>query len=145
MESTHGRAAGHSQPMKSLDPARGCSYHGAMKENPQYSAFTARAVEIIRSIPKGKVATYGQIAAAAGSPLGARQVVRLLHSLSDKENLPWHRVINSQGRIALAAGGGLELQRVMLESEGIKVEEDGRIELAQYIWTPGLPRAGMPK
>jgi methylated-DNA-protein-cysteine methyltransferase-like protein len=116
-----------------------------MREMPKYSVFTEQAIRIIRSIPRGKVETYGQIAAAAGSPSGARQIVRILHSLSEKERLPWHRVINSQGRIALAPGGGLELQKAMLESEGIKVGKDGRIELERFMWRPRPPRAGMPR
>jgi methylated-DNA-protein-cysteine methyltransferase related protein len=61
--------------------------------------FTERAVEIIKNIPEGKVMTYGQIAKLAGSSRGARQVVRILHSMSRKFNLPWHRVINSKGEI----------------------------------------------
>ena len=63
--------------------------------------FTENVVEIIRSIPEGKVATYGQIAGLAGSPRAARQVVRALHSMSKKHRLPWHRVINAKGQIAL--------------------------------------------
>lgn len=61
--------------------------------------FTARVLQIILLIPEGKVMTYGQIAAEAGSPRGARQVVRILHTLSQKHRLPWHRVVNRLGRL----------------------------------------------
>ncbi|NMO79844.1 MGMT family protein [Niallia alba] len=63
--------------------------------------FTKKVVEIIADIPEGKVMTYGQIAAIAGSPRGARQVVRILHTLSEKYQLPWQRVLNSKGCIGL--------------------------------------------
>ncbi|MDP4172315.1 MAG: MGMT family protein, partial [Bacillota bacterium] len=56
--------------------------------------FTERAMEIIKQIPAGKVMTYGQVARVAGSPRAARQVVRILHSMSEKYSLPWHRVLN---------------------------------------------------
>ncbi|HEX5563862.1 MAG TPA: MGMT family protein, partial [Sporosarcina sp.] len=62
--------------------------------------FTERVVQIIRDIPAGKVMTYGQVAAAAGNPRGARQVVRVLHSMSAKYDLPWHRIVNAQGGIS---------------------------------------------
>jgi alkylated DNA nucleotide flippase Atl1 len=74
----------------------------------RYAPFTARAIAIIRSIPRGKVAAYGQVAGVAGSPLASRQVVRVLHTLSRTELLPWHRVINSAGSISLPRGGGFE-------------------------------------
>ena len=70
------------------------------------SSFGGRVKEIIRSIPKGKVATYGRVATYAGNPRGARQVVRVLHSSTRKDKLPWHRVVNREGRIALKPGYG---------------------------------------
>lgn len=63
--------------------------------------FTKAVIEQIQSIPPGKVMTYGGVAAAAGSPRAARQVVRILHSMSAKYDLPWHRVVNAKGEIAL--------------------------------------------
>jgi len=94
--------------------------------------FTARVVEIIKGIPKGKVMTYGQIAALAGSPRGARQVVRVLHSLSEKYKLPWHRVINSKGEISIVDYESRNLQRVLLESEGVKFNNCGTINLNEF-------------
>lgn len=65
--------------------------------------------------------TYGQIARLAGSPRGARQVVRILHSMSDKYHLPWHRVINSKGEIGFKDEEQLLTQVMLLESEGVEV------------------------
>ncbi|MGP0580357.1 MGMT family protein [Paenibacillus peoriae] len=98
--------------------------------------FTARVLQIIRLIPEGKVMTYGQIAAEAGSPRGARQVVRILHILSEKHRLPWHRVVNRLGEIALQEDESASLQRLYLEEEGIRFNESGRIPLDQYLYDP---------
>lgn len=95
--------------------------------------FTERVVKLLRRIPRGKVATYGQIAVLAGNAYASRQVARLLHSLSGKEKLPWQRVINSRGAISLRAGEG-ELQRRLLEREGVRFGLDGRVELERYLW-----------
>jgi methylated-DNA-protein-cysteine methyltransferase-like protein len=99
-------------------------------------SLTTRIVDVLRRVPRGKVASYGQIAALAGSPRGARQVVRVLHALSEKKGLPWHRVINVTGRISLPAGRGFELQRAMLRKDAVVVSADGRIDLARYGWRP---------
>ncbi len=97
--------------------------------------YTQRLVETIRSIPRGKVATYGQLAAMAGNPRGARQVVRVLHTLWEKEKLPWHRVINSRGTISLT-GAGFDEQKALLEAEGVTVDREGRVDLKKYQWRP---------
>ncbi|WIV21309.1 MGMT family protein [Paenibacillus polygoni] len=94
--------------------------------------FTARVIDIIQSIPEGKVMTYGQVAALAGSPRGARQVVRILHSMSDKYRLPWHRVVNKQGEISMSDEGHRLLQQSLLESEGIELNLSKRIDLTKY-------------
>ena len=96
--------------------------------------FSDSVIQKIKAIPRGHVATYGQIAALAGSPRAARQVVRLLHSSSRKHGLPWHRVINRLGAIALAPGQGYEVQKAMLEDEGVAFDEKGRIDLSRYGW-----------
>lgn len=98
--------------------------------------FTARAVAVIKSIPRGRVTTYGRVAALAGSPRGARQVVRILHTLSAKEKLPWHRVVNGRGVVALPRGGGFEEQCARLRAEKVAVAADGKIDLARYGWPP---------
>lgn len=91
--------------------------------------------EIIKAIPPGKVATYGQIATYAGNPRGARQVAWVLHSSSRKEQLPWHRVVNGKGRISLT-GSGYEMQKALLEKEGITFDSDDTIDFDLYLWRP---------
>lgn len=98
--------------------------------------FHIDVIEIIRQIPEGMVATYGQIAVMAGNPRGARQVVRVLHSSSDKHDLPWHRVVNRLGQISLPKGSGYELQKSMLEAEGIEFNRDDKIDMQNFRWSP---------
>ena len=98
--------------------------------------FTVRVIAVLKAMPSGKVATYGQVAALAGNPRGARQVVRILHSQSRKHGLPWHRVINARGRISLPEGRGYELQRRLLEEEGVQFEGE-EIDLRIWRWDGG--------
>lgn len=76
--------------------------------------------------------TYGQIAGLAGSPRSARQVARILHSMSRKYQLPWYRVINAQGRIAIKDDELFHLQKLYLEMEGVEVSPDGAVDLEKY-------------
>lgn len=101
-------------------------------------SFTERAVALIKQIPSGKVMTYGQIAGLAGSPRGARQVVRVLHSMSKKHNLPWHRVINSKGEIGFKDEEMYVVQKLSLEAEGILVSSDGKLDLKVYLYEPDV-------
>ena len=95
-----------------------------------------RIYAVIRRIPRGKVATYGQVAALAGLVNAARQVGYALHALGGTSAIPWHRVINSTGRISLPPeGAGLE-QRFRLLEEGVLVDDGGRISLSRYQWRP---------
>jgi methylated-DNA-protein-cysteine methyltransferase-like protein len=94
--------------------------------------FTLEVIKIIKSIPEGYVMTYGQIAQQAGSPRGARQVVRVLHSLSKSYDLPWHRVINAKGEIALTNEEARYMQKLTLELEGVLVDDKGQIDLEKY-------------
>lgn len=100
------------------------------------SSFSRRVKRVIRSIPKGKIATYGRVATYAGNPRGARQVVRVLHSSTRKEKLPWHRVVNREGRIALKPNYGYEIQKALLEKEGVEFRKNDTIDLARYLWSP---------
>ncbi|MCF6318084.1 MAG: MGMT family protein [Proteobacteria bacterium] len=93
--------------------------------------FTIEIIKIIRSIPAGKVASYGQVALYAGNHRGARQVSRTLHTCSKKYNLPWHRVINSQGKISLT-GEKFELQYGLLKEEGIEFGLNNTINFKKY-------------
>jgi methylated-DNA-protein-cysteine methyltransferase related protein len=94
--------------------------------------FTQKVIDIIQKIPEGRVMTYGQIAACAGSPRAARQVVRILHSMSNKHRLPWHRVINSKGQVAIKDDGLYNEQILALQLEGVVVSEDGIVDLEKY-------------
>lgn len=98
--------------------------------------FTERAIDIIKHIPAGKVMTYGQIAKFAGSPRGARQVVRILHTMSKKHKLPWHRVINSKGEIGIQDEEALATQIHFLQSEGVDVINGKEIKLEKYQYHP---------
>jgi methylated-DNA-protein-cysteine methyltransferase-like protein len=89
--------------------------------------FSERLAAVIAAIPPGKVLAYGQAAALAGNPKAARQVVRFLNSSAGRLGLPWHRLVNREGRIALPAGGGFELQKALLEAEGVPIDDSGRI------------------
>ncbi len=100
-------------------------------------SFTDRVKDLLVRIPHGRVATYGQIAMLAGNAGGARQVVRVLHSSSARCKLPWHRVINSRGTISLRPGAGYELQKELLEAEGVEFGNNGRIDLKRFLWSPG--------
>jgi methylated-DNA-protein-cysteine methyltransferase related protein len=102
-------------------------------------SFTERAITIIKNIPRGKVMTYGQIAKHAGSPRGARQVVRILHSMSQKYQLPWQRVINSKGEIGFQDKEQFNRQKTFLESEGVILNLKGKIDLDHYPHSPAIP------
>lgn len=106
----------------------------------ELESFTIRAKRLIKRVPKGKVATYGQVAALAGSPLGARQVVRILHSSSRKDKLPWHRIINGSGKISLLPGQGYEEQKALLLGEGVVFDKTDCIDLDRFQWQPQTRR-----
>ncbi|MDR6551182.1 methylated-DNA-protein-cysteine methyltransferase-like protein [Paenibacillus qinlingensis] len=76
--------------------------------------------------------TYGQVARQAGSARAARQVVRILHAMSKKHRLPWHRVLNVRGEIAIQDDEGAQLQRFLLESEGVHVTDELTVSLEKY-------------
>ena len=90
--------------------------------------------DIIRQIPNGRVATYGQIATLAGIPGQARQVGYAMHAITEEDDLPWQRVINAQGKISLRIGA--ELQRSLLEAEGVVFDNQGRVDLNVFQWQP---------
>ncbi len=100
------------------------------------SPFTLAVTDLIKNIPKGKICTYGIIAASAGNPQAARQVARILHSCSEKDGLPWHRVVNRYGKISLRPDDGYEIQRQLLETEGIAFDLNDAICLDSFLWMP---------
>jgi len=92
-----------------------------------------RIWQLVKKIPHGKVATYGQIARLAGIEGHARFVGYALHGLPQKSGIPWHRVINSQGRISLS-GVTAKRQRHLLEIEKVVFSPAGKIDLKQFQW-----------
>lgn len=95
-----------------------------------------RIAVAVKKIPRGKVATYGQIAALAGNPRDARAVGWVLNSHWKSEKLPWQRVINREGKISLKPGEGYELQKALLEQEGVQFDFRDRIDLSRFQWQP---------
>ena len=90
---------------------------------------------MVRRIPRGRVATYGQVADLAGFHGHARQVGYALHALRGESALPWHRVVNAAGAISLRSVPGFELeQRIRLEAEGVTFNARGRVPLVRYRW-----------
>jgi methylated-DNA-protein-cysteine methyltransferase-like protein len=99
------------------------------------NSFFAQVYEVVRRIPSGEVATYGQIARLLGKPRAARTVGWALHSIPEGNDVPWQRVINAKGTISLdARGPGGAIQRVLLEAEGIVFDEQGRVDLQAHGW-----------
>ena len=100
-----------------------------------------RIYEVVRTIPKGSVASYGQVAALAGNPRWARVVGYALHQNPEPGVIPCHRVVNREGRLAPAfAFGGPQVQEQLLRDEGVEVR-DGFVDLDRYLWKEERPNA----
>jgi methylated-DNA-protein-cysteine methyltransferase-like protein len=98
---------------------------------------------VVRRIPRGRVATYGQVASLAGLAGHARQVGYALNALPDGTVVPWHRVVNAAGRIsARATPGGELVQQLLLEKEGVRLDARGRIPLERVRWQPRVRSTG---
>lgn len=101
--------------------------------------FFQKVYGVVGRIPKGKVATYGQIAALLGNPKGARTVGWAMQSAPSYLNLPCHRVVNKSGSLAPQyVFGSREYQRALLEMEGITFREDGCINMKTHLWEPDI-------
>jgi len=96
----------------------------------------ARILAVVDSIPRGRVATYGQVAAEAGLPRRARLVGRVLAALPSGSPLAWHRVVNAAGTISTRPGPGVREQLRRLRSEGVAFRPSRRIDLAAFGWRP---------
>jgi methylated-DNA-protein-cysteine methyltransferase-like protein len=95
--------------------------------------------DVVRRIPRGRVATYGQVASLAGLPGHARQVGYALHGAGDERGLPWQRVINAKGEVSSRSEVGFDqIQRQLLEREGVCFDDRGRVSLERYQWMPRL-------
>jgi methylated-DNA-protein-cysteine methyltransferase related protein len=96
------------------------------------SAFFRRVYDVVRRIPRGRITSYGAIARALGVPRGARTVGWALGACPD--GVPWHRVVNAQGKISWRPTGGYVLQRRLLRSEGVRFNRAGRIDFDEFGW-----------
>ena len=100
----------------------------------------AAIYKIVKKIPRGRIATYGQIAALAGTPRAARQVGYALRATPDNVKIPWHRVVNAEGLVSMRLkdwqSGGDDLQKILLAAEGVAFDETGKIDLKRYRWEP---------
>jgi methylated-DNA-protein-cysteine methyltransferase-like protein len=101
-----------------------------------------RIYAVVAKIPRGRVATYGQVAERAGMGGQARLVGYALHALPEESSVPWHRVVNARGRVSERSDGSPMnvLQRKILESESVRFDERGSISLERYRWNPREPR-----
>lgn len=108
--------------------------------------FYDRVYAFVRGVPRGKVVTYGQVALELGAPAAARAVGYALHYLPGNTDVPWWRVINASGGISLKGRGeAAEVQRRLLEGDGVAFEGDGRIDLRAYRWIPDGEEGGQPQ
>ena len=103
------------------------------------AGFFEQVYRVVCQIPIGKVTSYGKIARMLGHPHAARTVGWALHSLPKGSDVPWHRVINSQGRVSTGGEGQAEnLQRALLEAEDVRFDEHGKVDWERFGWA-GLP------
>lgn len=98
------------------------------------SEFKDRVYEIVAQIPKGRVMTYGQVAAYAGAAWAAWEVGQIAHT--GPSNLPWQRVVNKQGGLASGYPGGYQGHKNALEAEGLAVDDEYRVNIKELIWHP---------
>jgi methylated-DNA-protein-cysteine methyltransferase related protein len=97
--------------------------------------FAKRVYEVVARIPKGRVATYGQVAALCGAAWAAWEVGQIAHS--GPTDLPWQRVVNKQGGLAAGwPGGGRDAHRIALEADGVEVSEDYTVDVKNLLWNP---------
>lgn len=97
--------------------------------------YTERIIYLIKNIPSGKVLTYGRVALLAGNAKGARQVSWALRSMTEKYDLPWHRVISSKGTISIKDDAGYALQKTLLLAEEVSFNSRDQIDLSKYMWS----------
>ena len=99
------------------------------------TGFFKRVYELVARIPRGKVMTYGQIAALLGDHKNARTIGWALHSNSSGDKIPCHRVVNSRGELSGGyAFGGPEVQKALLQQEGVAFDKQDRINLSRFLW-----------
>lgn len=142
-------------PRKVKKPARRGAVPEAPRERAQGRRLGAKAQStslwpqiyaVVARVPRGRVVTYGQVAALAGLPRQARLVGYAMHGLPDGSTLPWHRVINAQGKVSVRsfAGPSEGLQRHLLEEEGVTFDDKERVSLKKFRWKPRARLANAP-
>ena len=96
--------------------------------------------DVVRRIPRGRVATYGQVAHLAGLPGRARQVGYAMSAVPDDSDIPWHRVINARGEVSHRSGGSAfeRIQRALLEAECVTFDAQDRVDLGRFRWDPPM-------
>ena len=111
-----------------------------VSDSPMTCSFDQRVIGMVALIPPANVATYGQIAELIGAYGCARQVGWALRRLPLPSEIPWHRVVNAQGRISMSEGreGSDWMQITLLRAEGVPVDDAGRLPLRRYLWSPEL-------
>jgi methylated-DNA-protein-cysteine methyltransferase-like protein len=103
----------------------------------------ARIYEVVKQVPRGKVANYGQIAQIVGVGCDARMVGYAMASTPEGGDVPWQRIVNREGKISLPGKGG-EIQRMRLEAEGITFDARGRIDMKRFGWQGPGPQPDAP-
>ncbi|NJK40278.1 MAG: MGMT family protein [Acaryochloridaceae cyanobacterium SU_2_1] len=124
------------------------NHRATTKEKTKTQAlFYEQIYALVREIPRGKVATYGQIASLLGREGHARQVGYALYRVDTHTDIPWHRVLNAKGMISESPQrqGSDDLQRLLLEQEQVIFNHKGQINLHQYRWHPPLVEGLMAK
>ncbi len=117
-----------------MTPRRSLGHNARVQE---LAGGYGRIYRVVGRIPRGRVATYGQVALLAGLAGHARQVGYALHALDAGSEVPWHRVINARGEVSLRSVPGWErVQHQLLEDEGVRFDARGRVALARYRWCP---------
>jgi methylated-DNA-protein-cysteine methyltransferase related protein len=96
--------------------------------------FKQRVFDLVAQIPKGRVMTYGQIAALAGAAWAAWEVGQIAHH--GPSDLPWQRVVNKQGGLAVGWPGGISIHKAALEADGVEVSDDFKVDVARLLWNP---------
>jgi len=117
------------------------------KRTAEQQTLYSRIYSLVKTIPPGKVGTYGQIARSAGLGKNYRLIGYALHNLPDNSDVPWHRVINRQGKISYtpSRGGYDHLQRILLEQEGIIFDKNNSIVLSKYLYRGGRLKSSSAK
>ena len=115
---------------------------GPRPAKPRTATYATKILAVVRRVPRGKVATYGQVAALAGFAHAPRLAGYALHALPEGSPLPWHRIVGAGGKLSLVrlSPDGAVLQRLKLEAEGVGFDARGRVRLEKYRWSPRSTR-----